>query len=548
VSRRVRGLFRSAALRVAALAAFGVFASAQGRPPVLGRIAFPTSGATAAQPAFVRGVLYLHSFEYDQAIAAFREAEKLDPGFAMAYWGEALAYDQPLWLNQQIDRARAALARLAPTRAARLAKAPTAREKGYLEAVELLYGDGDAAVRHRAYADRMAALHAQFPDDDEAAAFYALALLATVPEGERNPAVTLKAGAIALAILKKNPEHPGAAHYALHAYDDGEHAGMGLAAARIYARIAPASSHARHMPSHIFLPLGMWDDASASDESAFAASVDLAARKGLSAAQYDFHSLSWLHYEYLQQGRFAKAREVMKTVQDAIAAQSPKPGAPEIHAGHVESEIGKGFSTTSLKSELASMRARLVVESRDWSTMKGQGSFENIDELFALGASANQAGDRARADTALEHLRAAATTVPDRDARDIAAIMASELEALSGFARGDRVGGLAAAARAAAMEAKRPKPVARPYPIKPAGELYGELLLASGDAPGALKQFEAALARTPRRSASLFGLALAAEAAGQHTQAVQTAKEFLAVWHRADTGRRETANMRALAP
>src|SRR4029077_7969715 len=126
--------------------------------------------------------------------------------------------------------------------------------------------------------------------------------------------------AIVSAILKKNPEHPGAAHYALHAFDDGEHAAMGLEAARTYAKIAPASSHARHMPSHVFLPLGMWDEAAASDEASFAVSVDLAKRKGLSAAQYDFHSLSWLHYEYLQAGRFGKAREAMKTVETSLKA------------------------------------------------------------------------------------------------------------------------------------------------------------------------------------------------------------------------------------
>src|SRR5262249_49338846 len=196
-----------------------------------GRISFPTSGAAAAQPFFVRGVLYLHSFEYDEAIDEFRRAQQIDPGFAMAYWGEALAYSQPLWRNEAPDRARAALARLGPTPAARQAKAPTAREKGYLEAVERLFGAGDLPSRARTYADRMAALHAQFPDDDEAAVFYALALLATIPETERNEAVSLKAGGIALAILKKNPEHPGASHYALHAFDDGEHAAMALEAA-----------------------------------------------------------------------------------------------------------------------------------------------------------------------------------------------------------------------------------------------------------------------------------------------------------------------------
>src|SRR5262245_43703982 len=354
----------------------------------LGRISFPTSGSSQAQPSFVRGVLLLHSFEYDDAIAAFREAQRLDPNFTMAYWGEAICHNQTLWYNESVEKARAALAKLAPTRAARQAKAPTARARGYLDAVERLFGDGDKPLRHRAYADRMAELTRQFPDDDEAAALYALALLGTIPSGQRDPATSLKAGSIASAILKKNPEHPGAAHYALHAFDDGEHAAMGLQAARIYARIAPASSHARHMPSHVFLPLGMWDEAVASDEASFAASVDRVKRLGLSMAQADFHSLSWLHYEYLQQGRFAKARETMKTVESAMAAPAAPPASPALpaspaHSGHVESEIGRGYGPLSLKSELASMRARQVVESGSWGDMKGKGSFDNIDELFA---------------------------------------------------------------------------------------------------------------------------------------------------------------------
>ena len=212
------------------------------------------------------------------------------PGFALAYWGEAMCFNQTLWFNENLEKARAALAgwrRLAP-RDRR--KAPTPREKGYLDAVERLFGDGDKTARNRAYADRMAELTRQFPDDDEAALFYALALLGTIPSGQRDPVTSQKAGSIATAILKKNPEHPGAAHYALHAFDDGEHAAMGLEAAHIYARIAPASSHARHMPSHVFLPLGMWDEAVASDESAFAASVARVKRLGLSMAQADFHS------------------------------------------------------------------------------------------------------------------------------------------------------------------------------------------------------------------------------------------------------------------
>ena len=516
----------------------------------------------------MRGVLLLHSFEYDDAIASFRDAQKADPGFAMAYWGEALCYNQPIWLNENLDKARAVLARLAATRAARQAKAPTAREKAYLDAIERLFGDGAKPARDRAYADRMAQLHAQFPEDDEAATFYALALLSTIPAGERNLPVSLKAGEIALAVLKRNPEHPGANHYALHAFDDGEHASRALQAARTYARIAPASSHARHMPSHVFLPLGMWDDAVASDESAFAASVALAKRKGLSASQYDFHALSWLHYEYLQQGRFAKARETMRTMEDAIqgsqgargaqGAQGARgaPGAgganrqnpehPENHANH-ESEIGKGYGETSLKSELASMKARLVVESGDWVPMKGQPGFDNIDELFALGMASIPLRDPGRADAALEQLLTAAKTVPDRDAREVAAIMAAELEGLVKLGRNDRPGALASLARAAQLEASRPRPVARPYPIKPAGELYGEILLGTGDVAAAVVQFKAALARTPGRAASLLGLARAASVAGPRSLAVDSARQFLKAWHLADKDRPELAEMRALA-
>ena len=517
---------------------------------VLGRISFPTSGSPQAQPAFVRGVLLLHSFEYDEAIEAFRQAQKADPGFAMAYWGEAMAYHQPLWLNENLDKARAALARLAPARAGRQVKAPTVRERGYLDAVERLFGDGDKPSRNRAYADRMAQLHTQFPEDDEASAFYALALLSTIPSGERHLAVSLKAGGIALAILKNNPEHPGANHYALHAFDDGEHAARALQAARTYARIAPASSHARHMPSHVFLPLGMWDEAVASDESAFAASVAVAKRKGLSASQYDFHSLGWLHYEYLQQGRFAKARETMRQVEQALGSGGAgKAGGAGVvsgssQTGHQhESEIGKGYGQTSMKSELASMQARLVVESGDWAPMKGQPSFDNIDELFALGMASIPLRDPGRADAALEQLTSAAKTIPDKDAREVAGIMAAEIEGLIKLGRNDRPGALASLARGAQLEAKRAAPVARPYPIKPAGELYGEILLGTGDAVAAAMQFKAALARTPGRPASLLGLARAASVTGPRTLAVSSARDFLKAWHLADKDRPELAEM-----
>jgi hypothetical protein len=201
----------------------------------------------------------------------------------------------------------------------------------------------------------------------------------------------------------------------------------------------------------------------------------------------------------------------------------------------------------ALKSELASMKARLVTESGAWIEMKGKATFDNIDELFALGMAGVRLGDAGRAEAALEQLGTASKTIPDRDAREIAAIMATELDGLLRFSRAERAGALAALAKAAALEAKRPKPIARPYPVKPAAELYAETLLTAGDAGAAMMQFQAALARTPRRAASLLGLARAAHKAGKSALAAETARDFLNAWHLADKDRPEIAEARALA-
>ena len=522
-------------LSVAASVAVSVAGSA---PAPLGHINFPTSGSAAAQPAFIRGVLLLHSFEYDEAIDAFREAERVDPRFAMAYWGEAMCFNQPLWFNENLDKAREALTRL---QAAARARPVTEHERGYLEAVERLFGPGGKRDRDSAYADRMRELAHKYPSDDEAAAFEALALLALIPQGQSDERRSLEAGAIVSAILVRNPQHPGAAHYALHAYGDGGHPEMGLHAARIYARIAPASSHARHMPSHVFLPMGMWDEAAAGDEAAFAASVERVARRGLSPAQEDFHSLSWLHYEYLQLGRFAKARSLMAPVERALQSAP----APDVGA-HVESEIGRGFGGVALLSERASMRARFVVESGSWSEMKDRSTFDNVDELFALGVASIRLGDSARAAAALEHLGRARDVAPDADNRQLAEIMQLELRGTIAAAAGDRKAALDALARAARLEAERPRPHARPYPIEPAVELYAETLLEAGDARAAVAQFQASLVRTPRRARSVLGLARAADAAHLAAEARRAAGEFLDMWHLADQERPELGEARAI--
>ena len=349
-------------------------------------VAFPNSGAQAAQPAFLRGLTALHDFQYEDAVEAFREAQRIDRDFAMAYWGEAMAFNQTLWRNQDAAAARAVLDRLAPTPEARRAKARTDRERGYLQAVEVLFGRGERDARDRAYAEAMRGLAASYPDDLEAQSLFALALMGTMA---RSPAlldeqdddphthalagsdVQKEAGAILERVLARNPDHPGALHYLIHDYDDPEHARRALPAARAYAKVAPRSSHALHMPAHIFVQLGMWEEAAASDEASFLASEEWVKGKGLPIGMRDYHSLSWLLYESLQRGRFQKAREALDLMRPAVEATG----------------------AARLKAVLSDMRARYVVEARDFQELATSKDFATTGELFAIGMSAARAGD-----------------------------------------------------------------------------------------------------------------------------------------------------------
>ena len=280
----------------------------------LGRIDFPTSGSPQAQEHFLRGALLLHSFEYQDAREAFAKARQVEPGFAMAAWGEAMTYNHPLWQQEEREAARQALERLAPSPEERLAKAPTEREKGYLRAVEILFGEGDKRRRDDAYLEAMADLSRRFPEDLDAAAFHSLAILGTCHDG-RDTATYMRAAAVAEEVFDANPEHPGAAHYLIHSYDDPVHAPLGLRPARLYAGIAPAATHALHMPSHIFLALGLWDETASSNEDSWQASLARRERRGLGVDAKSFHALLWLEYAYLQQGRYEDARRLLAIME-----------------------------------------------------------------------------------------------------------------------------------------------------------------------------------------------------------------------------------------
>src|SRR6266436_2206745 len=288
-------------------------ASADG---VYGRVNFPNSGAAAAQADFLTGLALLHDFEYPAAAAAFRRAEAVDPGFAMAYWGEAMTFNHPVWMQQDLKAARDVLNKLALTPPARRARAKTDREKAYFDALEILYGDGSKEARDFRYEGAVAKGYARYPDDVDAAAFYGLAILGTAHAG-RDIATYMRAAAVLEEAWINHRDHPGLVHYLIHSYDDPTHAPLGLRAARINATIAPDAGHAQHMTSHIFLALGMWREVVQANIAAMADvdRVRKAAGKGPAGCG---HYASWLGYAHLQLGQLDKARSAIASCRASV--------------------------------------------------------------------------------------------------------------------------------------------------------------------------------------------------------------------------------------
>jgi tetratricopeptide (TPR) repeat protein len=516
----------------------------------LGSIEFPTSGSAAAQPAFLKGVLLLHSFEYDDAKEAFQEAQKADPNFAMAFWGEAMTYNHPVWQQTAPELAKAALTRLAPTPEARLAKAPTPKEKDWVASLESLYGTGDKLARDLAYAESMRRMHEKYPADDEVTAFYALALLGTSNKG-RDLSIYMRAAALVEQVYAKNPQHPGAAHYLIHSYDDPIHAPLGLRFADAYSKIAPAASHALHMPSHIYFALGMWDEAVAVNERSYQAADARVARKNLGVDDRGFHALLWVVYGYLQQGRQQEARGILN---------------------QIEAEAAKSGSVRT-RSHLALARAAWVIETRKWTDAKppvqasGLGDDAVAADLFGIGFAALRSGNRAAANNALQAMAALAGEAPlDAHAghgaqpqtglpsagtggdKRVPAVMAQQLEAALLFTEGRREEALVLARQAAVVEDSLSFEFGPPIPVKPAHELVGEMLMDVRRPKEAIPEFEAALKRAPKRALSLLGLGRAALAARDQVTARSAFGELQKIWGRADKTLPELKEVNSLPP
>ena len=496
---------RKSALRLC-LAATALVIAAPIHSQELGTITFPTSGAPAAQAAFLEGVKNLHSFQFDEAAVAFQRAQQADPSFAMAYWGEAMSHNHPLWAQQDTEAAKKILDKLGATSDARQAKAKLPKEKAFLKAIDILYyAPGDKLARDFAYSDALAAMYSQWPADHEVSTWYALSLLGTVRPTDKGFRRQALAASIAESVFKENPRHPGAAHFIIHAFDDPDHAPLALEAARSYAGIAPSAAHALHMPSHIFVQRGMWEDVRKSNIVAYKSATELNARMKLAEGREDFHTLGWLEYANLMLGNVDEAKANVESARQA-ADRNP--------------------SNAGIRNGYLGMRARLILETEKWEKialdapaapaaadahagMPGMANMappSNNTWTFIAGYSAAKLGDLATAERAVVMLRGAREKAEGGSnpysGRSIT-ILEKQVAALVSNARGQKDEALKLAKEAMDIELALSAPTGPPDPIKPAPEFYGELLIEAGKHAEAVAALELSLQRTPNRIASV---------------------------------------------
>jgi hypothetical protein len=473
----------------------------------LGSVHFPTSCAAQVAPDFTRAVALLHSFGYEESRLAFQDVAAKDPACGMAQWGIAMSYYHPIWAPPTPDELAAGKA--AAGKALDLG-AKTDREKGYIDGIAAFYSHEqrlDHGARAAAYRDAMEKLSQRFPDDHEAAIFYALAILGAARPGDPTHADDKKAAAILNGLLPSEPDHPGIAHYMIHAFDYPELAQEALPAARAYAKIAPAAPHALHMPSHIFTRLGLWQESIASN----VASADTAARqvalRSPGATSYDTaHAWDYLEYAYLQVGDLDNARRVVES-----AAAVRRFDQPAFQAGYA----------------LVAIPARWTLERRDWN---GASALEMpatplpwdlfpyapaaIDFARALGAARGGRLELARSAIAkIERWRDGLRKNPIPGPYDWAGqIESMRLGAAAwiAWAEGRKDDALREARAAADLEEKVGKHPVTPGAPLPARELLGDMLLEAGRPAEASAEYEASLRQTPNRFNGVYGAARAA--------------------------------------
>jgi Tfp pilus assembly protein PilF len=505
-------------------------------PERLGRVHFATSCSSSVAADFDRAVALLHSFSFSTAKAAFEGVLQKDPSCAMAYWGIALTH----WQNPfAVTRPPGALpAGSAAAERARSTGTPTPRERDYIAAVNELYKSSatvDQRTRVLAYERAMEHVYRTYPDDREAAAFYALAATQAALPTDKTYAQQLKAGAILDKLFAEQPEHPGLAHYIIHAYDYPPLASRALDAARRYAKIAPSAPHALHMPSHTFTRVGAWQDSVESNIASAAASI----------RDRDFgealHAMDYQVYAYLQTGQDAAAR---KLVADA----------PRVLARLDVNVMGGAAPGFAGLYAAAALPARYALERGAW---KEAAALETTSTAYAwvdavrrfaraLGAARSGSIEAARADVAqLKSLTDKLLAAKDADWGEKTRIQHEVASAWVAFAEGRQQEGLGQLRKAADAEDATDKSAISPGPLAPARELLGEMLLAMNRPADAVKEFEATLQKEPNRFRATYYAAKSASLAGDTAKAREHFRHLVEVCRKGDApGRPELEEAR----
>jgi tetratricopeptide (TPR) repeat protein len=490
----------------------------------LGKVTFPTSCDPKVQAQFERGVAMLHSYWFTEAGKVFDAVAKQDPNCVMAYWGYAvnllgnsLASPPPA---KDAQAASEALER------ARAIGAKTQRERDWIEAVSAYYRDyANVSLDDRllAYTNAMEQMTQRYPDDFEAWTYYALMLQASAPKTDKSYANQLKSAAILEKLYKQNPQHPGVSHYLIHAYDYPPLADKGIDAARRYAGIAPAAPHARHMPSHIYSMVGLWEESIASNRSALQVQKDY------------YHATDFMVYAHLQLAQDAKAKALIDEIDKA---------------GRDGLLFKENLANLGAYAALAVIPARYPLERGDWKAAAALAAVQTkrlmADSLirFTRGLGMARSGDIAGAKSEIEAIQGIQKAL--LKAKDAYWAARSEEQALAvsawvAHAEGAREQAVKLMRSAADGEDGSVKHVAMENRLYPMRELFAELLLETGQAAPALREFETALKENPNRYRGLYGAARAAEAAGDREKAAVYFTKFVAVSAKADTDRPEIA-------
>ena len=512
----------------------------------LGNVSFETSCSADADRSFRRGLGWLHSFEYDQAARTFAKAASADPGCGIALWGVAMTYYHPLWAPPdatELEKGRSALAR------AHKVGARSARERAYIDALGAFYGGTpgrDHKTRALAYLDAMERLHARYPADREAAVFHALSLIAAGAM-DKDPGFAREkaAGAILNRVLAGEPDHPGVAHYLIHNFDYPPLAELALPAARRYAAIAPASPHAQHMPSHIFVRLGLWNEAISSNLASEAASRAFARAQGLPDSSSErLHAMDYLAYGYLQKGQDEEAEHVLAQLNAIRRADPPI--------------FTVAYAATAIP-------ARLALERRRWheaATLELTDNVRNLAPLdqfkwgeahvrFARAVGAARTGnvDVARLETSKLREIEETLNVPagSYDWRKPVAVERQIAEAWLAAGEGRKGDAIQLMRAAADLDDATEKHPVTPGAILPAREQLAELMLDLDQGEEALAEYEVALKRAPGRLASLYGAARAAMLLGNRAKAARYYSQIIEQTKDGDGTRPEVSEARAFA-